>query len=125
MSDPAVEPDAEIGPTPDERNLALLSHIGTLAGYLVGFGHILVPLLIWLLKKDESEFVRRNAVESLNFQISMTIWFIISAILVFVLIGIPMLVVLGIIDLVCIILATIRASHGETYRYPLTIRLVQ
>ncbi len=118
------EPEATPGPDRDERNIALLAHLGALAGYLIGFGHILVPLVIWLVKKDESEFIRRNAVESLNFQISMTLWFLIATALVFVLIGIPILVVLSIVDLVCIVLATLRASDGGVYRYPLTIRLV-
>lgn len=125
MTEPTFESEPKPGLKPDERNLALLSHLGTLAGYMVGFGHIAVPLVIWLMKKDESEFVRENALESLNFQISMTIWLVISAILTVVLIGIPMLIVLGIIDLVCIVLATIKASNGESYRYPLTIRLVR
>jgi len=122
----APGPGSEPGPAPDsdERNLALLAHLGTLAGYLVGFGHILVPLVIWLVKKDQSEFVRVNALESLNFQISMTIYIVVSAVLSILLIGIPMLIVFGIIDLVCIVLATMKASAGETYRYPITIRLV-
>ncbi len=124
MTEPRFEPEPTSGLQPDERNLALLSHLGTLAGYMVGFGHIAVPLVIWLLKKDESEFVRVNALESLNFQISMTIWLAVSAVLTIVLIGIPMLIVLGIVDLVCIVLATMKASNGETYRYPLTMRLV-
>ena len=125
MTEPSFESEPSRDLQPDERNLALIAHPGTLAGYFVGFGHILVPLVIWLLKKDESEFVRENALESLNFQISMTIWAMISGVLTFVLIGIPMLFVLGIVAIVCIILATIKASNGETYRYPLTIRLVQ
>lgn len=125
MSD-EIQTETESAPAieRDERNIALVAHLGTLAGYLVGFGHILVPLVIFLLKKDQSDFIRRNALESLNFQISMTIWFLISAVLTVVLIGIPMLIVLGIIDLVCIVLATLRASDGEVYRYPLTLRLV-
>jgi len=123
-SEPAA-PEPTAGPKPDERNMALLAHLGALAGYVVGFGHILVPLVVWLVKKDESEFVRANALESLNFQISMTIWIGISVVLTVVLIGIPMLVLLGIVDLVCIVLATIKASNGEIYRYPLTLRLVK
>ena len=124
MSEPSIESEPANAPTPDERNMALLAHVGTLAGYMIGFGHIVVPLVIWLMKRDESEFVRRNALESLNFQISMTIWLGISLLLSFVLIGIPMLIVFGIVDLVCIILATMRANEGETYHYPITIRLV-
>ncbi|MDJ0787299.1 MAG: DUF4870 domain-containing protein [Myxococcota bacterium] len=127
MSDPEL-PGAESTPraetTPDERNLALLAHLGVLAGYLVAVGHILVPLLVWLMKRDESEFVAEHALESLNFQISMTLWIGISVLLSFVLIGLPMLVVFGLINLVCVVLATMKASKGEHYRYPLTIRLV-
>ena len=125
MTEPTFQSSSTPDLRPDERNLALLSHLGALAGSLVGFGHILVPLVIWILKKDESEFVRLNALESLNFQISMTLWFMASGLLTFILIGIPMLVVLGIVDLVCIVLATLKASNGETYHYPLTLRLVK
>ena len=126
--DSAPSSDPESGPTgdvkPDERNLAVLSHIGALAGAFVGFGHIAVPLVIYLLKKDESEFVRGNALESLNFQITMTLAAIVSGILTIILIGFLGLLAIGILDIVCIVLATIRASNGETYRYPFTLRLV-
>ena len=125
MTEPSFDSDPKAALRPDERNLALVSHLGALAGSLVGFGHIVVPLVIWLLKKDESEFVRENALESLNFQISMTIWFVISGVLTVIVIGFLGLVALAIIDLVCIILATIKASNGEIYHYPLTIRLVK
>lgn len=128
-AEPLTEPTFETGRShglgPDERNLALLAHLGTLAGYLVGFGQIIVPLVIWVMKKDASEFVAANALESLNFQISISLWLAISALLTIVLIGIPMLIVLGIIDLVCIVLAAMKASDGEVYRYPLSLRLVK
>ena len=62
--------------------------------------------------------------ESLNFQISLLIYLVISFILIFVLIGFVMLVAVGLFALVVIILATIAASDGRDYRYPLTIRLV-
>ena len=111
--------------TSDERNFAGLSHIGTIAGYLFGLGHIIVPLVIWLTKKDTSPFVAQHARESLNFQISMTLWFIACGILTIVLIGILGFIVLGIVDLVCIILATMKAYNGEKYEYPLSIRFVR
>ena len=63
--------------------------------------------------------------ESLNFQISMTIYFIISAILTVILIGIVLLIALAIFDIVVLIIATIKANGGEKYRYPLTIRLIK
>ena len=79
MNEPSFQSRSEAGLRPEERSMALLAHLGALAGTVVGFGHILVPLVVWLVKKDESEFVRRNALESLNFQISMTIWVAISS----------------------------------------------
>lgn len=110
-------------PTSEERNWALAAHVGSLvaAWFAMGF---LAPLIIMLVKGNESAFVRRHAVESLNFQISLLIYLVISIILAFVLIGFFLLAAVGIFALVVIILATIKAANGEEYRYPLCIRLV-
>jgi uncharacterized Tic20 family protein len=110
-------------PTSEERNWALAAHIGSLvaAWFAMGF---LAPLIVLLVKGKESPFVRRHAVESLNFQISLLIYMVASGILVLLIIGIFMLIALGIFALVVIILATIAASNGQDYRYPLTIRLI-
>lgn len=80
--------------------------------------------MVLLVKGKDSPFVRRHAVESLNFQISLLIYLVISVILAFVLIGIFLLIALGIFALVVIILATMAASNGQDYRYPLNIRLI-
>ena len=106
-------------PTQDEKTLALLSHVLTL---VVGF---MARLIIYLVKKDESPFVREHAAESLNFQISMTIYAIGAAILIFVVIGIFLLIGIGLAAFVLVILATIKASEGKEFKYPLTIRLVK
>jgi len=103
-------------PTNDERTLAILAHILTLVG---GF---IPPLIIYLLKKDESAFVAAHARESLNFQITMMIIFIILAILI---IGILFIWVAGLLDLVLVVVATIRASENKLYRYPFNIRLIK
>lgn len=105
-------------PTQDEKTMALLSHILTL---VAGF---VAPLIIFLLKKDESEFIRRHAAESLNFQISITIYAIGAAILIFVVVGIFLLFAIGIAAFVLAILATVKASEGKDFKYPLTLRLV-
>jgi uncharacterized protein len=120
---PGQGPSMPPGPTSEERTWALMAHIGTLvaAWFAMGF---LAPLLVLLIKGKESAFVRRHAVESLNFQISLLIYLVASGILVLVVIGIFMLIALGIFALVVIILATLAASNGQDYRYPLTIRLV-
>jgi uncharacterized protein len=120
---PGQGPSFPPGPTSEERTWALMSHIGTLvaAWFAMGF---LAPLLVLLIKGQDSPFVRRHAVESLNFQISLLIYLVASGILVLVVVGIFMLIALGIFALVVIILATLAASNGGDYRYPLTIRLV-
>jgi len=82
------------------------------------------PDHLYLVKKDESAYVREHASESLNFQISVTLWSIVCLVLMFVLIGFLLIFVLLIMDLVCTILAAVKASNGQPYRYPLTIRLI-
>ncbi len=110
----------------DERTWGMLSHLLALSGYIgVPFGNILAPLIIWLVKKDQSQFVADQAKESLNFQISLTIYAIISGILIFVLIGFVLLGVLWIAGIVFVIIGTVKANNGEFYRYPLTLRLVK
>ena len=110
-------------PTSEEKNWALAAHVGTLvaAWFAMGF---LAPLIIMLVKGNDSAFVRRHAVESLNFQISLLIYLVISFILVFVLIGFVLMAAVGLFGLVVIILATVKAANGEDYRYPLCIRMV-
>jgi len=95
-------------------------------------GHVVGPLLVWLLKRDESPEIDDQGKESLNFQISMLIYTILLGvvcfILLFVLIGlllIPLFAVLYILDIVLVIIACIKASEGKLYRYPLTIRLIK
>ncbi|WP_216624654.1 DUF4870 domain-containing protein [Paenibacillus foliorum] len=105
--------------TSDERTMALLSHILCI---VVG---ILAPLIIWLIKKDQSQYVAEHAKESLNFQISILIYSFISGLLTMVLIGFILLPAVGVFMVVFAIIATIKANNGEMYRYPLTIRLVK
>ena len=102
----------------DAWNLVLLCHLGGLLGFLP-------PLIIWLLKKDDSPLVDEQGKEATNFQLTMLICFIASWILCFVFIGIILLPIVGIFDLVMIIMATIKASKGEKYRYPLSLRLLK
>jgi len=103
-------------PTSDERTLAILCHILTL------FFWLFPPLIIYLVKKNESEFVTAHAKESLNFQITIGI---IGIVLFLTIIGILLLWVLGIVALVFVIVATVKASENKLYRYPMTIRLIK
>jgi uncharacterized Tic20 family protein len=107
------------------RTWAMLCHIGAFAGYLIPFGHIIAPLILWLVKKDESSLVDDQGKESLNFQISMTIYAVIAGLLILVVIGIILLIALGIFDLIVVIVAAVKANEGEKYRYPLSIRFIK
>ena len=89
------------------------------------FGNILGPLIVWLVKKDEYAFVDDQGKEALNFQISITIYSLVSGILILALIGIVLLIAVIIFSVVMTVIAAIKANGGEYYRYPLTIRLVK
>ncbi len=116
--------------TQEERTWALASHIGCVVGAWIAMA-FLVPLVIMLIKPKGSGFVRQHAVESLNFQLSMLIYLAVGTLLVIFTFGIaaivvvPLGIVVGVLWLVFIVVATVKASNGESYRYPLTIRLVR
>jgi uncharacterized Tic20 family protein len=110
--------------TSDERTWGGAAHWGALIAGLIGGLSFLGPLIVLLVKGNESPWIRRQSVESLNFQISVLIYAIISAILLLLLIGFILLPAVGIFWLVFTIIGSVRASNGEDYRYPLTIRMV-
>ncbi len=110
-------------PTSEERTWALAAHIGTLVAAWLAMG-FLAPLVVMLAKGKQSPFVRRHAVESLNFQITLLLYLAVCLLLILVVVGAFLLVALAIFALVMIVMATVAASNGEDYRYPLTIRLV-
>lgn len=103
-------------PTSDEKTMALLSHVLTIVAWFVA------PLIIYLVKKDESKFVADQAKESLNFQITLTI--VMFALFITV-IGIFLIWIPCIVAFIFVILATIKASEGKPYRYPLNIRFIK
>jgi uncharacterized Tic20 family protein len=108
----------------DSRTWAMFCHLGAFAGYIIPFGHIIAPLIIWLIKRDESPLVADQGKESLNFQLSMTLYAIIAGLLIVIFIGFILLFALMIFDVIMVIIATVRANAGEKYRYPLSIRFV-
>ena len=113
----------------EERTWGMLAHLLALAGYIVPFGHIVGPLVIWLIQKDKSAFVDQNGKESLNFQISMTIYLAVAIplgiLLVVICIGPLIPIALAVFDIVVVIMAAVKANGGESYRYPLCIRFIK
>ena len=107
------------------RTWSVLCHASALLGlFFHFFGHLLGPLIVWLIKRDLSPAVDANGKESLNFQISMLIYDIVAGILCIVLIGIPILIALWILNTVFVIIASVKTSEGKFYRYPFTIRFL-
>ena len=105
---------------------ATFCHVGGLALYLgIPFGHIIVPLVIWLIKKNAYPFVDEQGKESLNFQISMSIYGIVAGLLAFALIGFFIIPILIVIHVAFIIVAIVKTNKGENYRYPITIRIIK
>ena len=108
-----------------ERQWALICHLSALSGYVIPFGNLIVPIIIWSMKKDEMPMVDEHGKEVINFQISMMIWMIISGILILIVIGIPLLIMLAILQVVFIIIGAIKADSGKLYKYPMTIQFIK
>ena len=109
----------------DERMWGMLCHLSALAGFVVPFGNLIGPLVVYSMKKDEYAFVADQGKESLNFQISVLVYLIISGIAVLFVIGIFFLMVIGLFTLILTVVASVRANDGEFYRYPLCIRFIK
>jgi uncharacterized protein len=111
--------------SPPDNIWVVLCHLTALTLFIgIPFGNIIGPLIIWLIKKHEFPSVDAHGKESLNFQISMTIYTLIAGLSVFILVGFILLPAVLIANLVLVIIAAIKASNREFYRYPLTIRLI-
>ncbi len=108
-----------------ERNWAMLCHLSAFAGFFFPFGGIIGPLICWLSRKDESPWVNENGKASMNFQLSILLYMVLAIPLCFIILGIPIVMFLGILKIVCIIIASIKASKGERFKYPLAIPFIQ
>ena len=125
ISQDAQEPDepqrAEQGQqvSQNARNMAMLCH---LLGFFTSF---IVPLVIWILKKDEDTFIDEHGKEALNFQISVAVAMAAAILFSWTCIVAPFVFIIPILDLIFCVIASIKASGGQPYRYPLSIRLVR
>ena len=112
-----------VPPTPlpkgNDKIWTVLSHLS----FFLGVPFIL-PLVVYLVMRKESEDVAENAREALNFHISVLIYSVCCIPLVFIIIGVPLLIVIGVVSLILAVVAAVKASDGLCYRYPLTLRLV-
>jgi hypothetical protein len=88
-------------------------------------GHVLGPLVVWLIKRKTHPFIYEQGKESLNFQLSMTLYTLIIAPLIFIKIGMGLIFILVVINFILVIIASLRAYQGEIFRYPFKIRFIK
>lgn len=124
-SSPAA-PASASAPEPDRsaRNLAMWCHLSALAGYVIPFGGLIGPLVLWLVNRDRHPFVNDQGKEAVNFRLTMYLFYLISLILCFILLGFLLFALLYVFDLVLIIIAAVQSNSGERFRYPIAIRLI-
>ncbi|MGJ8618739.1 MAG: DUF4870 domain-containing protein [Methylophilaceae bacterium] len=107
-----------IVPNSDEKNIATVTH-------LAGTIFLFIPaLVVWILKKDDSAYIADQAKEALNFQITVAIALFAANILIWILVGLALIPIIWIANIIFCILAAIATSKGETYRYPICLRLI-
>jgi uncharacterized protein len=112
--------------TQDDRTWGMIAHLAALTGLLITvIGNVLGPLVVWLMKREQSAFVAESAREALNFNITVFIGYCACGLLIPFLIGIPLAAALFVYWLVMTIIAGVKAGEGLHYRYPVTLRLVK
>ncbi len=109
----------------DERMWGMLCHLSALSGFIIPFGNVIGPLIIYSMKKDEYAFVADQGKESLNFQISVLIYLMISVVAALLIVGIFFLMLVPLLSLILTVVASVRANDGEYYRYPLCIQIIK
>ena len=107
------------------RNTAVAAHLSSFVGLVVPFGSVIGPLAVWLTRRDRDPFIDDAGREALNFGISIAIYGSLMLVAALMLVGIPVLIVGVIAWVVLASLAAAKASQGQAYRYPLTLRLVR
>ncbi|MBE0598889.1 MAG: DUF4870 domain-containing protein [Desulfuromonadales bacterium] len=124
--EPTILPPEPPAPTAaEERSWAMACHLAGFLFYFFPFGHIFGPLAIWLLRGEKYPLVNDQGKEVLNFQISVTLYLVVSAILALAVIGFVLMGLLALFHSIVMIVAAVRAKGGERYRYPLTIRFIK
>jgi uncharacterized Tic20 family protein len=117
------EPTGEV--SKQAKDMGLLIHAASFAGYVFPLGSVLGPLIVWLMKRDEFEFANQCGKNCLNFKLSLMIYALISAILILVGVGVLLLAGLALLDIICTIMAIVKASDGIAYQYPLSIKFLK
>ena len=103
----------------DAKTMAMLCHL------LAIFTWWIAPLIIWLIKKDQSPFVNQQGKEALNFELTLIIGVVVGFLTACLLIGWFILAGVWVVNVVFGILSTITVNKGQPYRYPICIRFIK
>ncbi len=116
--EPTGEPHL-VGPeSSDAKTMAMLCHLLAIFTYWIG------PLIIWLVKKDQSPFVNQQGKEALNFELTLMIGVVAGVATICIAVGGIILLAVSVVNIVFGILSTIAVNRGEPYRYPVCIRFI-
>lgn len=110
------------GITSDVNMWGMFIHLSQFCGYIVPLAGLIVPIVLWQMKKNNSEIIDRHGRIVVNWIITEFILAIIFAILCFVLIGIPLLIVLAVVGIIFPIVGAVKANNGEVWPYPCSIK---
>jgi uncharacterized Tic20 family protein len=108
----------------DSKNWAMAGHLSAFTVFLGLPVPVLGPLIVWLMKRGDDDYAEWHAREALNFNISIMIYTIVSAVLILLLIGVLLLPAVLISWFILVIVGAVKASNGEYYRYPMTLRFI-
>ena len=124
---PVVEPVSnDFKPWGMETNqFCMLMHLSQFASFIVPFGGIIMPIVMWSTNKEQSDLVNEHGKNILNWIISSFIYLFVSFILTFVLIGIVTLIATAVCSLIFTIIGAVKANNGQVYKYPLSIQFIK
>jgi uncharacterized protein len=109
----------------DANQQAMFIQLAAFSGYIVPFGSIIVPIILWQVWKDNDPYVDRMGREGVNFQLTMALYYIICFLLFFILIGMVLIFFVMFFHLIFIIIGAVKTSQGIEYRYPMIIRFIK
>ena len=107
------------------KNYLMFMHLSQLTIFFIPLGNIIIPLLMWVMRKDEHPDIDRHGKDILNFEISITIYLLISAVLLLLVVGLLLLILIGLYQLVIIIVNTVKVAQGNDYHYNFTINFIK
>lgn len=105
--------------------MALICHLLVLSGFIIPFGNLIGPLVLWLVKKDTMPFVDDQGKEVLNFQITVSIIIGVCILTIWLILPFFIAIAVGIAAFVFTIIGAIKANEGVAYRFPFTLRLIK